>query len=387
MAIMTRSKTMKTRSKRDQHIQESSVPEEADTASGALIPSSVVPADHFPKFKQLPAELRLYVWEQAFLEEHFRFEKPFPRGSIQRFRFDLKWDPDRVKPGKDGSRGWVACFTPLSVNTRPWHKFLRCCYESRDYMMRKGEMSMLTVHELQHDGKDMPVGSPRKCHMPFNFGRDIFCVEGITHGLKVADTFTIEYKRSIEGRPRFDPQRGLAEILEVALGLRFAPRVKRLAIIPSPSDWSDWDSNGRLTMFGPSFMVTTCGQQAAALSKRFPCLVSVRSGIPRAGYTRLEKPGLRRSSPGYFEWHVAGLRGYRQGGPTGMSDEERDALYSEAWRKLFVWPFYSLRLGISDELWRGCVCLVRRSRHQLSLVDESGSPLPQPFVEADLIEN
>lgn len=185
-----------------------------------------------------------------------------------------------MKPGKDASRGWVACFTPLSISTRPHLKFLRVCYESRKYMMQKLGMSMLTVHELQHDEKDVPVGPPRKCHLPFHFGRDVFCVEGISHGVERALMF--EFNR-VQNQKWSVGSRKLSELLENALGLRFAPRIKRLAIIPHYQDTTQWEHRKR---FSTRFHQIPRGRYMAVLAKRFPSLVSVKSAIAQTGHTR-----------------------------------------------------------------------------------------------------
>ncbi|KAG8160686.1 hypothetical protein KVR01_008950 [Diaporthe batatas] len=277
------------------------------------------PADHFPKFGELPTELRLLIWEQAFLEENFRFRRPFPLGSVQRFRFDLRRDPNRVKPGRDGSRsGWVACFTPLSINTRPYYKFLRASSETRKWMARLLGMSVLTVHELEYDAEGQPVGSPRKRHMPYSFDRDVFCVEAISHGVDLA----LRHTKGADGK-----QHRLAEYLDDALGLRFAPRIKRLAIIPHHLDMTSF----RHHFFG--HRKSRRMGDMVALAKRFPSLVTLRSAIPQFdrgevvfGLDKHREKFPRPPKDGYFQWVGASLRGRGQGGPTRMSEEDRHEL-------------------------------------------------------------
>ncbi|POS69325.1 calpastatin [Diaporthe helianthi] len=289
-----------------------------------MAPPSDKPATQFPEFLQLPAELRLQIWEQAFMQEDFRFHAPFNRGSIQRFRFDLMYDRDRVKPGEDESRGWVACFTPLRINTRPYLKFLRVSYESREYMIRKGKISTLTVHALQHEDSGKPVGPPRKRHMPYHFGKDVFCIEGISNGLGWSRKCSPLKFRRMEGPGRFLTANHLADVLEIALGLLFAPRIKSLAIIPHHKDVA----KHRL---GQRFIEEKIGKDMATLAKRFPSLGMVRSATPNYGWTL---DGDDRFMTVHFDWTSASLRGTRQGGPTKMSEEDRDELYRQAWFKI-----------------------------------------------------
>lgn len=110
------------------------------------------------------------------------------------------------------------------------------------------------------------------------------------------------------------------------------------------------------------------GMTVAALAKRFPSLVSVRSAIPQRGCRDL--PRLGNSTLGYFQWYGANLRGRRQGGPTGMSKEVRDELYGRAWYRIFDVPFDTCRRKIESTLWDDCICLVRRSKGKTSMVDE-----------------
>lgn len=291
------------------------------------------PANTMHKFKQFPAELRLKIWEMAMAEMRVLRRK---HGSIQRFRFDLVYDANRVKPGRDKSRGWVACFTPLRINTDPSFVLLRTCFESRAAMIHLHKLSILTVHELpvDSDGHSM---APRKCHMPFSFIKDDFCVEGITHALDRAETMK-DNKDAV-----WNPYRlPLADLLENALGLRFAWRIKRLTIIPHPIDIR----SGR--------QYRESARNMDALSKRFPALVTVKAAIP----CPQRALGFRSfPSTSCLLWKAASLRGRRQGGPTGMSEEDREAVYRTAWRRIFDSRAYELFV-MTDDLFDGGVCVV-----------------------------
>lgn len=237
---------------------------------------------------------------------------------VQRFRFNLVYDARRLKPGQDKSWGWVACFTPLKVNTvNPRHVFLRVSAESRAIVGRK--MSLLTVHEVPIDADGHKM-APRKCHVPFDFAKDDFCVEGITHALEEA----MEDKEDKDAV--WDPEKlPLGDLLDNALGLRFAPRIKRLAIMVhyvdkrAALDFESWIP-GTL----PTFMQASNGRNVAALAKRFPALTTVKSVFPR----------VRGWHP-FLWWAAACVRGRGLGGPSGMSDEDRDTVYTVAWKRLF----------------------------------------------------
>lgn len=284
------------------------------------------------KFKKLPAELRLKIWEMAMAEARILRPK---RGSIQRFRFDLVYDANRVKPDQDKSRGWVACFTPLRINTDPSFVFLRTCFESRAAMIQLHKMSILTVHELPVDSDGHRL-APRKCHMPFSFIKDDFCVEGITHALDRAKTKK-DNKDAVWNPVRLS----LADVLENALGLRFAWRIKRLTIIPHPIDVRS------------SLRLTESTGNMDALFKRFPALVTIKIAIP-SSKIKGDKPS---PFPGCLLWKAASLRGRRQGGPTGMSEEDREVVYRTAWRRIFDLRPYEL-LEMTEDLFDGGVCVL-----------------------------
>lgn len=291
------------------------------------------------KFMQFPVEIRLMIWEMAIADAN-KCHHPYPIRSVQRFRFNLAYDARRVKPGQDKSRGWVACFTPLRINTNPPLVFLRAAVECRAILLR--EMSVLTVHELPVDqnGKKM---APRKCHMPFDFTKDEFCLESITHGLNEAT------KDKGDKDAVWDPEElPLADLLDNALGLRFAPRIKRLAIIPHCVD-----------IFDPhpcNFMGTANGRNMATLAKRFPALVTIKSAIPQK--TRNTGGVPHFSHPGYIVWKAASLRGQGKGGPSRMSEGDRQALYVAAWRRIFDSQYWICHRDLILDLFDDCGCLV-----------------------------
>lgn len=270
------------------------------------------------KFMRFPTEIRLMIWEMAIEDAKEPAQRAFNR-SVQRFRFNLAYDARRVKPGQDKSWGWVACFTPLRINANPYLKFLRASLDSRALLLRK--MSVLTVHELPI-GADGHYMAPRKCHMPFDFAKDDFCVEGITHGLEEAE------RDKADQDAVWDPEKlPLADLLDNALGLRFAPRIKRLSIVPQNVDM-DHGFERR------PFIESTSGRNMAVLAKRFPALVTVKSVIPQTHRVC----AIRFANfpfPCYFACKAASLRGKGQGGPSGMSEEDREALFVTAWRRIF----------------------------------------------------
>lgn len=287
------------------------------------------------KFMLFPAEIRLMIWKMAIADSTMHLTIPrYARmhQSVQRFRFGLTYDASRVKPGQDKSRGWVACFTPLKINTEKHLGFLRASPESRAILLRG--MDILTVHELPVDQNGQTM-APRKCQMPFNCTKDIFCVEGISHALEQA-------KKSKENQDAvWDPQTlSLADLLDNAPGLRFAPRIKRMAIIPHYSDvcpivCSETEDGHTFRVFPLPFMDTQEGYNMAVLAKRFPVLVSIKSALPLKweGWER----AYNRFSPsrGRLAMTSASLKGKGQGGPSGMSQQVRDGLYVQAWKRIF----------------------------------------------------
>lgn len=290
------------------------------------------------KFMQFPTEIRLMVWEMAIADSNEPDHPVFTR-RVQRFRFNLTYDAQRVKPGQDKSWGWVACFTPLKINTnRPLH-FLRASVDSRALLMRK--MSVLTVHEQPIDASGQYM-APRKCHMPFNFAKDDFCVEGITHALD-------EAKKDKEDKDAvWDPVKlPLADLLDNALGLRFAPRIKRLTIVPHHFDIQQ--------MYCGSFITTGDGCNMAILAKRFPALATVKSAIPQICPHAEAGPSF--SFGGYLLWKAASLRGSGLGGPSRMSEKDRDALYVTAWRRIFDRQYQDTFRGATFGLYNGYGCL------------------------------
>ncbi|KAK7699587.1 hypothetical protein SLS64_011541 [Diaporthe eres] len=290
------------------------------------------------KFMQFPTEIRLMIWEMA-IEDAIEAADPVFKRSVQRFGFNLAYDARRVKPGQDKSWGWVACFTPLSINANRPLLFLRASVDSRALLLRK--MSFLTVHELPI-GADGQYMAPRKCHMPFDFAKDDFCVEGITHGLEEAT------RDKADKDAVWDPEKlPLADLLDNALGLRFAPRIKRLAIVPHLRDmhWSPW-----------SFIQTTNGRNMATIAKRFPALVTVKSAIPQRRMYADETPVF--PVPRYILWKAASLRGKGKGGPSKMSEEDREALYLVAWRRIFDQQHHFNRRYMVPILFDDSGCLV-----------------------------
>ncbi|KAG6355398.1 hypothetical protein INS49_003360 [Diaporthe citri] len=262
------------------------------------------------KFMRLPTEIRLMIWEMA-MEDAKEPDLPVFKRCVQRFRFNLAYDARRVKPGQDKSRGWVACFTPLRVNANQSLKFLRASVDSRALLLRK--MSVLTVHELPI-GADGQYMAPRKCHMPFNFAKDDFCLEGITHGFEEAE------RNKADKDAVWDPEKlPLADLLDNALGLRFAPRIKRLSVVPQSVD-VDHGFDLR------PFIESVNGRNMAVLAKRFPALVTVKSVIPQKHRPCASKLAIS-PYPCYFLCKAASLRGKNQGGPSGMSKEDREALF------------------------------------------------------------
>lgn len=300
-----------------------------------------VPANQMHKFMQFPTEVRLMIWEMAIADskepDHLAFKR-----RVQRFRFNLAYDARRVKAGQDKSWGWVACFTPLRINTNEPLRFLRASVDSRALLMR--DMSVLTVHELPIDDSNQYM-APRKCHMPFNFAKDNFCVEGITHALE-------EAKRDEEDKNAvWDPKKlPLADLLDNALGLRFAPRIKCLAIVPHQRDIQQ--------MYWGSFITTDNGCNMAALAKRFPSLATVKSAIPQSCMHAEAGPSF--SFGGFLLWKAASLRGRGLGGPSGMSEKDRDGLYVTAWRRIFDRQYQDSRLDVTADLFDAYGCLVRR---------------------------
>lgn len=293
------------------------------------------------KFTKFPAEIRLMIWEMAMAEAN-KYHHPYPIRSVQRFRFNLTYDARRVKPGQDKSRGWVACFTPLRINANPPLVFLRAAAECRAILLRK--MDCLTVHELPVDQNGQKM-APRKCHMPFDFANDDFCLEGISHALEKAQ----QHKQDKDAV--WDPRKlPLADLLDNALGLRFAPRIKRMVIIPH-----HWDVH--LSLPG-HFMGATEGRNIATLAKRFPALVTIKSAIPQKN--RL--PQYAYSSPprGFFFWKSACLRGRGKGGPSRMSEEDREALYVAAWQRIFDNQFWVCLRDLTLDLYNGCDCILGR---------------------------
>lgn len=294
------------------------------------------------KFMQFPTEIRLMVWEMAIADSNEPDHPVFTR-RVQRFRFNLTYDGRRVKPGQDKSWGWVACFTPLKINTnRPLH-FLRASVDSRALLMRK--MSVLTVHELPIDASGQYM-APRKCHMPFDFAKDDFCLEGITHALE-------EAMRDKEDQDAvWDPVKlPLADLLDNALGLRFAPRIKRLAIVPHHVDLND-----DTFLWRPDFIKTTSGRNMAALAKRFPALATVKSAIPQEFSHAVAGPSF--SFPGYLLWKAASVRGRGMGGPSRMSEEDREAVYVAAWRRIFDTQYHARHRDVTAGLFDDFGCLV-----------------------------
>lgn len=291
---------------------------------------------------QFPTEIRLMVWEMAIADSNESDHPAFTR-RVQRFRFNLTYDAQRVKPGQDKSWGWVACFTPLKINTNRPLLFLRASVDSRALLMRN--MSVLTVHELPIDDSGQYM-APRKCHMPFNFAKDDFCVEGITHALE-------EAKRDKEDKDAvWDPEElPLADLLDNALGLRFAPRIKSLAIVPHHVDL-----NTDIFQWPHTFIKTTNGRNMATLAKRFPALATVKSAIPQE---RMHvEAGPPFSFPGYLLWKAASVRGRGMGGPSRMSDEDREAVYVAAWRRIFDTQYRASRHDVTADLFDDCGCLV-----------------------------
>lgn len=202
-------------------------------------------------------------------------------------------------------------------------------------------MSTLTVHELPFDSNGHRM-APRKCHMPFSFIKDDFCVEGITHALKKAK------KQKDNKDAVWNPNKvHLAELLENAHGLRFARRIKRLTIIPHRVD-------GFVFVFHPRFIESTNGRNMATLAKRFPALVSIKTAIP---CSKFAMGCIYSRFRGCLVWKAASLRGRRQGGPTGMSEEDREALYRTAWRRIFDCRRYELG-GMTKDLFEGGVCVL-----------------------------
>jgi hypothetical protein len=307
------------------------------------------PPNKMHKFMQFPAEIRLIIWEMAMGNAKYAYSPYSPYrtcrtyGCVQRFRFNLVYDAQRVKPGQDKSQGWVACFTPLKINYSPHCVFLRVCAETREIMLRK--LSILTVHEQPPTDKHGHRKAPRKCHIPFDFNKDDFCVEAITRGLQVA-----QMKRK-NTDATWDPTTlSLADLLDNAQGFRFAPRIKRFAIIPHFEDLGHRSLNIRVFPTWPhiNFIQTTNGRNMATLAKRFPALVDIKSGIPSECNFRGSSYCQRFR---YFEWRAASLRGKRQGGPSRMSEEDRDALYVTAWGRIFHVQ------DIDPKLYNGWVCL------------------------------
>lgn len=276
-------------------------------------------AKEFRRFKELPAELRLIIWEIAFTDAH-----P-PRRPMQRFRFNLVFDHTKNNPNQNDVReptGWVACFSPVHMKVEcdtkclggphPHHVFLTTCAETRAMMFRSG-MSMLTMHELPIDSGGQYM-APRKVHIPFNVSKGVFCIDGLTRALEEAPY------------PKQGPwsQQHFASILQHAHGLRFAPRVKHVAFIPPSSTELFW---------GPFFQSST-GQGMASLAMQFPHLATVTSAIPQRC----------RPEPGYHRHYcastwllckTASLVGKRQGGLFRTSDEDRVALFANALRQIF----------------------------------------------------
>lgn len=274
------------------------------------------------KFMRFPTEIRLMIWEMAIEDAEEPAHRAFKR-SVQRFRFNLAYDARRVKPGQDKSRGWVACFTPLRINADQRFRFLRASLDSRELLLRK--MSVLTVHELPI-GAEGQYMAPRKRHVPFDFSKDDFCVEGITHGLE-------EAQRDKDDKDAvWNPEKlPLADLLDNALGLRFAPRIKRLSIVPQSVDVDH-------TFQTSPFIESTNGRNMAVLAKRFPALVTVKSVIPQVHRPCAYGPAIS-PFPCYFLVKAASLRGKGQGGPSRMSEEDREALVVAGWRRIFDHPF------------------------------------------------
>lgn len=312
-------------------------PLKAEEFEEVLLAMNAGPEDTTPtqmhKFMQFPTEIRLMIWEMAMEDAKEPDLRVFKR-SVQRFRFNLAYDARRVKPGQHKSRGWVACFTPLRINANQSLRFLRASVDSRALLLRK--MSVLTVHELPI-GADGQYMAPRKRHMPFNFAKDDFCLEGITHGFE-------EAQRDKEDKDAvWDPEKlPLADLLDNALGLRFAPRIKRLSIVPQSVDLHHGHDRR-------PFIEATNGCNMAVLAKRFPALATVKSLIPQRHMPCASRLAIS-PYPCYFLWKAASLRGKDQGGPSGMSEEDRDALYAAAWRRIF------------DNQYRICVSLENRVR-------------------------
>lgn len=290
------------------------------------------------KFTKFPAEIRLMIWEMAIADAN-KYHHPYPIRSVQRFRFNIVYDARRVKPGQEKSWGWVACFTPLRINTNPPLVFLRAAAECRAILLRK--MDCLTVHELPVDQHGQTM-APRKCHIPFDFDRDDFCLEGITQGLQEAR----QYKPNKDAV--WDPAKlPLVDLLDNALGLRFAPRIRRLAIIPHY-----WDVP--FFVFPSDFMDSIDGRNMATLAKRFPALVTIKSAIPQKN--RLPQYAYSFPPRGYFNWKAASLRGRGKGGPSRMSEEDRQALYVDAWKRIFDDQFWTCRRDVTLDLFYGCHC-------------------------------
>ncbi|KKY30840.1 hypothetical protein UCDDA912_g09221 [Diaporthe ampelina] len=289
------------------------------------------------KFMRFPAEIRLMIWEMAIADAKHS-NRPSSNRSVQRFRFNLAYDARRVKPGQDKSWGWAACFTPLRINTSPHLVFLRASVESRAIMLRG--MSLLTVHELPTDTHGRHA-APRKCRMPFDFAKDDFCVEGITHALEQAK------KDKDDKDAVWDPEElSLADLLDNALGLRFAPRIKRLVIIPHCVDVH--------MSFG--FIDTTNGRNMAVLAKRFPALVTVKSAMPQKNMYVEGNPFF--SFRGHLVWKAASLRGNGQGGPSRMSEETREALYVTAWLRIFDRQYHYCYGTLPPDLFDDSGCLI-----------------------------
>lgn len=283
--------------------------------------SAATTATEMHRFMEFPGEIRDMVWELAIADSNNAAPRPFrSKPPVQRFRFNLAYDARKVKAGQDKSTGWVACFTPKRINVNPHLGFLRASSDSRAIML-KG-MSMLTVHELPVDADGQQM-APRKCHIPFNFAKDDFSVEGITHALEHA-------KEDKDDKDAvWDPAKlSLDDLLDNAVGLRFAPRIKRLIIIPHSVDLHmGWD-----------FINTPNGRNMAVLAKRFPALVTVKSAVPHRIFGRPGNPSFRPGSR--LVWKSASLRGHRDGGPSRMSDDAREAVYDTAWQRIFDVQFH-----------------------------------------------
>ncbi|KAI3400716.1 hypothetical protein diail_1925 [Diaporthe ilicicola] len=287
-------------------------------------------------FMQLPAELRIMIWEIAIEDAEL------PKRPIKRFRLNLIYDPIFTCKKYPLDKGWVACFSPLksarvecnsefNTGARSHHMFLAASSETRKIMMRS--MVMLTLNELPVDSHGNYT-APRKISIPFNVKQGWFCIEGINAGLRQSD----DTKKA----PAFSsPPIPLTRILSRARGLEFAPQIKHLALVPDHLDLAA--ASRRLRTLGhafnlpnrPVFLGTVAGSHFVAVAKQFIHMETVTSALP-----------LRFSENQTFEANVFlarawlccksfNLRGKRKGGLPKMSDADKKELFTKVWRRIF----------------------------------------------------